>query len=403
MDKFFKSFGSYYKDAQFDDFSFWAFPICTLIFIWLLTTLGVKIFSKRKKLKTVFVINRAWIISSLIAAGILIGLICFWWSRNFFAQHPYQLALLISLTIAMLIPVISLFNLRSYYTPEGIKEITDQPKTAHQLNSVIVLAKKAFTANKFYFFIPLLGFLLLFLYFYKGTNLITLVYDNSASMQGTNAIDALSETFSNLEPNNEIILTTLEGYLESDYNNQVDKKTIKDIQLVSKYSTLKGGNVVAFSNPTDARNGLSQISNDCNGSPICEALWKTFLFIQETKPNQTFDKKLLIVITDGADNIDNSLALGKFLFDDEKFSEFYPSENTFVIDYSNGTSTAFLQRCTSAGCEVYPAENSKQAYLDALDNALQSFKNNWFLIFWTAIIFALFTIIALLIQPKKIV
>jgi len=381
---------------------FWAFPICTLIFIWLLTTLGVKIFSKRKKLKTVFVINRAWIISSLIAAGILIGLICFWWSRNFFAQHPYQLALLISLTIAMLIPVFSLFNLRSYYTPECIKEITDQPKTAHQLNSVIVLTKKAFTTNKFYSFIPLLGFLLLFLYFYKSTNLITLVYDNSASMQETNAIDALSETFSNLEPNNEIILTTLEGYLKTDQAS-IEKTNVKDIMLVGKSSNLRGGNVVAFTNPTDARNGLSQISNECNGSPICEALWKTYLFVQETKPNQTFDKKLLIVITDGADNIDATLASGKFLFDDEKFSELYPSENTFIIDYSNGTSTSFIQRCASAGCDIYPAENNKQAYLDALDNALQSFKNNWFLIYWTIIIFSLFTIIALLIQPKKIV
>lgn len=402
MTEFLKSFSTYCKEAEFSSIMFWAFPICTLLFIWLLTTIGVKIFSKRKKLKTVFVINRAWIISSLIAAGILIGLICFWWSRNFFAQHPYQLALLISITIAMLIPVFSLFNLRSYYTPEGIKEITDQPKTAHQLTDVIVLTKKAFTTNKFYFFIPLLGFLLLFLYFYKGTNLITLVYDNSASMQETTAIEALSETFSNLEPNNEIVLTTLDGYQLTDVTPAV-KQTMNEIMAESKYSNLRGGNVVAFTNPTDARSGLSQISKDCNGSPVSEALWKTFLFVQQTKPNQTFDKKLLIVITDGADNIDATLASGKFLFDDEKFSEFYPSENTFVIDYSNGTSTSFLQRCTSAGCDIYPAENNKQAYLDALDNALQSFKNNWFLIYWTAIIFSLFTIIALLIQPKKIV
>jgi len=402
MTEFIKSFSTYCNEAEFSSIWFWAFPFGTLILIWLLTTVGVKIFSKRKNLKTVFVINRAWIISAFIVAGILIGLICFWWSRNFFSQHSYQLALLISLTIVMLIPIFSLFNLRSYYTPEGIKEITDQPKTAHQLDSVIILTKKAFTRNKFYFFIPVLGFLFLLFYFNKGTNLITLVYDNSASMQETTAIDALSETFSNLEPNNEIVLTTLEGYPDPVQSSLV-KEDLKQIMAVSKSSNLTEGNVVAFSNPTDAINGLSQISNECNGSPICEALWKTYLFVQETKPNQTFDKKLLIVITDGADNIDATLASGKFLFDDEKFSEFYPSENTFVIDYSNGTSTSFLQRCTSAGCDIYPAENNKQAYLDALDNALQSFKNNWFLIYWTAIIFSLFTIIALLIQPKKIV
>jgi len=148
----------------------------------------------------------------------------------------------------------------------------------------------------------------------------------------------------------------------------------------------------------------NQISNQCYGSPICEAIWKTYLFINETKPNETYDKKLLIVITDGADNLlAESLSIGKFFFDDETFAEHFPADNVFVIDYSNGQSNPFMQRASSAGCDIYPAENNKQAYLDALDNALQSFKNNWFLIYWTVIIFSVFTIIALLIQPKKIV
>ena len=303
----------------------------------------------------------------------------------------------------MLIPVLSLFNLRSYYTTEGLKEITDQPKTEHQLNSVIVHTKKAFTNNKFYFFIPILGFLLLFLYFSKGANLITLVYDNSESMQQTSAIDAISETFANLEENNEITLTTIEGYEQTDVSPVV-KKTMNEIMATNKSSSLKAGNVVAFTNPIDASKGLTQISNQCYGSPICEAIWKTYLFLNETKLNQTFNKKLMIIVTDGSDNLlAESLSSGKFFFNDEKFEEYFPAENVFVIDYSNGQSTPFMQRASNAGCDIYPAENNKQAYLDALDNALQSFKNNWFLIYWTAIIFSLCTIIAILIQPKKIV
>lgn len=403
MTDFFKSFSIFCKEAEYSSIMFWAFPICALLFIWLLTTISVKIFSKRKKLKTVFIIHRAWIINSLIAAGILIGLICFWWSRNYFSKHHYQLSLLISLTIAMLIPVFAIVNLRSYYSPEGIKEITDQPKTAHQLNAVIVLTKKAFTTNKFYFIIPLLGFLLLFFYLYKGTNLISLVYDNSESMQQTTAIDALSETFDNLDKNNEVILTTIEGYQETD-QPPVVKTSMKEIMSVSKISNLKGGNVVAFATPADAKNGLTQISNICYGSPISESIWKTYLYIKQTKGNQEFSKKLLIVMTDGADNLlAESLKSGNFFFNDEDFAEYFPSENVFIIDYSQGASTPFMQRCMDSGCDVYPAENNKQAYLDALDNALQSFKNNWFLIYWTILIYILFTTIALLIAPKKIV
>jgi hypothetical protein len=401
MSDFIKSFSIYCKEAQFESISFWVFPICTITIIWLFTTVGLKIFPKRRKLRVVFVANRAWMISSLIVGGIIIGLICFWWSNNYFSQNPLQLSLLISLTIAMLIPVICLLNLRNYYTQEGIKEITDQPKTKNQLEASITFTKRAFSTNKFYFLISTIGFLFLLFYLNKGANLISVVYDNSGSMTQTNAIDALSETFDNLQDNNEITLTTLEGFTSP--NDPAGRSSMKDLMLVSKSSAVKGGNVVSFNNPMEAKNGLSQASNPCNGSPICEGIWKTYLFIKETKTNQTYKNKLLIVVTDGMDNIDESLKSGKFFFDDEGFVEFFPADNVFIIDYSGGTSSTFMQRCQTAGCDIYPAENNKQAYLDALDNALQSFKNNWFLIYWTIIIFLLFTILGLLIQPKKIV
>lgn len=402
MSDFIKSFGTYCKEAQFDSVSFWAIPLCTLVFIWLVTTIGLKIFTKRKKLKTIFIINRAWIISSLLAAFVLIALICYWWSANYFAQHPYQLSLLIALIIAMLIPILSIINIRSYYSPEGIKEIADQPKTAHQVDDVITLAKKAFIANKIYFIIPLFGFLLLLFYFNKSTNLISLVFDNSGSMTQTDAITALEETFDKLDENNEIVLTTLNGINYQPNNNA--KTSITELLQVKKSGNLFAGNVTAFQNPKEAKTAISQITGfDCC-SPISESIWKSFLFIKETKANESYSNKLLIVVTDGVDNyIDESLKSGKFFFDDDSFQEYFPPENVFIIDYSEGASTNFMQRFTSAGCDIYPAENNKQDYLDALDNVLQSFKNNWFMIYWTALIFSTFTIIGLLIPPKKII
>lgn len=304
MNDFIKSFSNYCKTAQFESITFWAFPLCTLVFIWLITTVGLKIFSKRKKMKTVFLVNRAWMISSLIAAAILIGTICFCWSKNYFSQHPWQLSLLISLIVSMLIPVYCLFNLRNYYTREDIKELMNQPKTKNQLEAAITFAKRAFSTNKFYFLIPLLGFSLLLFYLYKGTNLISLVYDNSGSMTQTDAIEAVSETFDNLDDNNEITLTTLEGFAAPD--DPTGKPSIKDLISVSKYSALKGGNVVSFNNPMEAKSGLSQASNPCLGSPICESIWKTYLFIKETKVNETYKNKILIILTDGMDNIDKS-------------------------------------------------------------------------------------------------
>ena len=401
MYDFIKSFSSYCKEAQFDSFSFWAFPLFTLILIWLLTTIGLKIFTKRKKLKTIFIINRAWIISSLIAASILICLICFWWSKNHFSQHPFQLSLLISLTIAMLIPVLCLLNLRSYYTQDDIKEITDQPKTVKQLESTITFTKRAFRSNKLYFIIPVFGFLFLLFYLNKGINLISLVFDNSGSMTQTSAIDALSETFDKLQDNNEIILTTLNG---PNYKPNSNAKTsIIELMKTNKSSTLNAGNILSFTNPLEAKNAINQITGFECCSPIGESIWKTYLYIKENKTNETYKNKLLIVITDGLDNyLEESLKTSRFFFDDPGFAEYFQPENVFIIDYSHSSTCAFMQRCESAGCDIYTAENNKQDYLDALDNALQSFKNNWYLIYWSIFIFSLFSLIGLLINPKKI-
>jgi len=53
MEDLLRSFGYYIKAAEINSFEFWIYPIGTLVFIWLLTLIGLKILSKGKKLKTV--------------------------------------------------------------------------------------------------------------------------------------------------------------------------------------------------------------------------------------------------------------------------------------------------------------------------------------------------------------
>lgn len=402
FETFIDSLGVYWRLAPIDTIAFWSFPIGTILFIWIVTTIGVKIFPrKRTKLTKTAVIIRWWIISSNIAALILISLICFWWCRNHFAQEPLQLSLLISLVLAMLFSVVSLFQLRSFYSQEGIKELTDQPKTMNQLGYTIVFLKQVFTKTKAIFLVPILGFLFLTFFFYKGTNLIAVVYDNSTSMTELSAVNALSETFQNLEENNEIILTTL-GESGSNVPENT-KEALADIMSVKQSDNLKRGIVRAYDNPQQAIEGLSQIANDCPDSPISEAIWKTNLYVQETKGDDIYANRLLIVISDGGDNISASLDASGFYYDDDKFSATFPEDKVFVIDYSGGNSNPLFNKFENAGCDIYPADNSKQDYLYALDNALGSFKNNWYLIYWTAFVTLIFSLIVIIVQPKKIV
>jgi hypothetical protein len=400
MEDLLRSFGYYIKAAEINSFEFWIYPIGTLVFIWLLTLIGLKILSKGKKLKTVFIIHNFWICNSILIGTIIIGLICYRWSINYFSYRPIQLSLLLSLFIALLIPLISLFSLRRFFTNEDLKEIASQPKTQNQLEETITHSKKIFKKTKLLYLVLLIGFIFLLFSLQKGKNLISIVFDNSGSMERKNAIEALSETFDNLDKNNEIILTTLDGLGE---NSSGAKSSLNEILGIDDYNKLQGGNVVSFTDPISAKNGLNQITNQCWGSPICESIWKSFLFIKDVKANNSYNNRLLIIITDGDDNIGNTILINKFFFDDETFVSIFPTEKVFLIDYSDGKTNPLLQRFSDSGCESYIVTNNKLDYNEALDSALKSFKNNWYLIYWVIIITVLMSIIALLVEPKKII
>ncbi|MBW6490451.1 MAG: hypothetical protein K0B15_04560 [Lentimicrobium sp.] len=401
MEELFKAFGTYIKMAEFNSLEFWIYPLGNIFVIWLLTTLGLKIIPQRKnKLKTVFRIHNFWICSALILATAIISLICFWWATNYFAEKPLQLALLISLFLALLVPIITLLNLRSYFTTEDIKEIAEQPKTPTQFEATLTETKKAFRKKKFCYFILLAGFLFLLFSLNTGSNLISIVFDNSGSMESNNSIEALSETFDNLSKNNEIVLTTLEGL---GANSTGGKNSMSEILSTKNYSQLQAGNVVYFTDPVSAKSGLNQITNQVWGSPISESIWKSYLFVKTNLANNSYKNKVLIVITDGDDNVGNSIPKSKFFFDDDEFATYFTPDRTFIIDYSYGATNPFLQKFQDAGCETFVVTNTKQDYLDALGTTLNSFKNNRFIIIWVIIIASFLTLIALLIEPKKIV
>jgi len=403
MEELFKAFGEYIKVAEFNSFEFWIYPIGTLLLIWLLTTIGLKIIPKGKsKLKTVFRIHKFWIVNSLLIATIIIGLLCFWWATNYFAENenPIQLSLLISLFIALIIPIIIFSALRGFFTNEDIKEIAQQPKTPIQQEGTITSTKKSYRRIKYFYFVLLIGFLFLLFALNSGKNIISIVFDNSGSMESKNSIDALSETFDNLGKNNEILLTTLEGLGEGSSGG---KNTINEIFAIKNYSQLQAGNVIHYTDPISAKGGLNQITNQVWGSPICESIWKSYLYAKTTLVNENYKNKVLIVITDGDDNVGNSIPSSKFFFDDEEFAGYYNPEKTFIIDYSDGATNPFLQKFQDADCETFIVTNTKQDYLDALDATLNSFKNNWYLVIWVIIITSILTLIALLIEPKKIV
>lgn len=402
MNEFLDSIVNFYLKASFGSLAFWAFPLLTLLGIWLLATVGLKIGRRKRKLKSVFKIHRSLMVSSLFVSGVLISLLCYWWATNYFAEHPYEFALLFSLLLALLVPIFVQFSLRSHYRNDGLKELVNQPKTDRQFVRAITFTKKAFGKNKIYYVLPLLGFIFLLFYLYKGTNLIAIVYDNSTSMDDRTASEALNETFDQLEENNQIVFATLNAN-QGGIGQDTAKADINQIMAARTTTDLVAGTVIAFNNPEEAVGNLGLADNSSPASPISESIWKTWLFIKETKAEQPYRNKLLVVITDGGDNVGASLANGKFFFDDEAFAEYFNPDNVFITDFSQGASSPLIQRFQNAGCDVFPVENRKQDYLDALDHSLSAFKNDWNLVYWTLLITGLLAAIGLLVPPKKVI
>ncbi len=401
MSEFLRSFSHYVETAQFNTMVFWLFPLITLLSIWLFTTIGLKLVARKRKLTTVFIIHRAWIVSALLVAMVWVGMICYWWATSWFAEHPWQLTLLFSLFIALLVPVVVLYRLRNHYSRDGLKALAPFAITPFQFDQRMVFTRRAFGKNKWYYLIPLLGFTMLLFALYKGQNMIAIVYDNSQSMEKTAAIDALAETFNSLQENNEIILTTLEGYVFEEL--ETTSYSLAQVMDKSNSDDLKGGQVTLYNTPQLALDGVHQITNECIGSPIGEAIWKTYLFLEETKSDQPYSNQLLIALTDGQDSFLESPNAGEFFFDHEGFNIRFPVENVYMIDYSEAAPAPLMQRFQDAGAEVFAAENNKAAYLDAFDNALQTFKGNGFLVYWTLLIVVVHTLVGLLISPKKII
>jgi hypothetical protein len=397
---FFQNFWQYSKEANI----LWSVltPIITLAAIWLLAFIGLKLFAKTGRLRTVFMIHRALIVSSLLVAMVLVAIICYCWTKNIIAELHLELAFIISLFFAFIVPIVSLILLRGYWERTKVNEIIDQPVSSVQAQNNIPFINKAFNNTKIWYFLPFIGFLFLLFSLNSGKNIISIVYDNSISMDGSNAISALTQTFGKLDINNEIIFTNLNNR-NADLSNC--KRNIKDILAIKQSNKIKVGSCIPYNTPEEAKLSFQSTLSDAEGSPICEVTWKMWLFTKENnKVNNDYKNKLLIIITDGDDLLvkEDLQQNNIFLFDDTEFADFYIPENTHIVDYSTDGNSIVIEKFRNYGATVYPAVTSVDDYLSALDDALLSFQKNIYLIVWTIVICVLGAIIGIVIMPKKI-
>ena len=398
---FFKDFLQYCINAKSSLGYCILVPLAALAAIWFFTFVAVRIFDRKEKFTTVFMIHRYLVIISTFVAAALISIICYCWSKNIFAENKAELAYIIALFITFFIPIVSLAMLRSYWSKQKLNNIIGQPVSPDRARKNIRVVNKAFNRIKRFFLLPFVGFLFLLFALNSGKNLISIVFDNSPSMDFNAAVNALSLTFDKLNENNEIIFTNL--------NNKTadadSPKSFRDILSTNQSQRIRVGANYAYNNPKEAGQNFKSTLQVAEGSPICEVIWKMWLFTKETKANNKYKNKLLIIITDGDENwveLNSLLQSAQFFYENVEFAEFYTPENTHIVDYSPNGNGIVIKKFEDNGAVVYPAVSSTNDYLDALDDALLTFQSSIFLIVWTIAICVLFTLIGLCITPKKI-
>jgi hypothetical protein len=304
---FYSTLTGYFKVQPDWDITLYISLLNVVIVVILIIAIS-KIFFRNEK-KSLFVVKQLSIYFSLVISITLLIFFSVFYTvyESYIYIHNLQ-SVLILLCIFQIIILISIWN-------KTIKQIRSNnplflglklgPNKLHDDNLYLV---RYFNNKKMFFIVILIPFLLIFLK--PGEKyLYSIVFDNSGSMdvQNTNALKALSEIIDNLKDNSSFVISSIPFC--SGENDCIKiimniKKNMKSITAVNDTGSLVS-NTVVFNNKSELKNYLlsNEIEITSASSPIYECMWDNFSKSLELNVESTFDKKRLIVLTDGMDNL----------------------------------------------------------------------------------------------------
>ena len=246
-----------------------------------------------------------------------------------------------------------------------------------QQNNLVLSLTSSLKKRKIYFIIVFLPFLLLLLR-PPNFNLYSIVFDNSGSMdvQNENAKIALNSIINNLNDNSNYIISQIpfckgeNGCLE--YVGSVKKDLNSIVQV--------GGNeqLVSTTNFFENKNEFSDYINSSSlsiteaSSPIYECIWDNFRKSVKLNNEHAYNKRSLIVLTDGADNLYAPVeykftaptsCISNYSFNKTNLSDFY--DNIKFISYTGSDKGGIFNTCGQI--EVLNGEN-----LDELTKSITS-------------------------------
>ena len=410
LGNFFKEFKSYVVDP--DSSTKIYLIILPIIGIYLLSLILPKFKFISKNKNTAFKVYKSYFISSLLVSTILFCLAIYAWVINFkgYFEESYRFVFLLSLFVTFLFAIIKYMELGELYKRNNLKNITIQPITHIGENQKYLSLKKDFEKFKLWLFLPAIGFLLLFL-FHKKHTLVSIVIDASGSMSEILATGkkGLIETFSEVDyKTTDFIISVTPKQGGDDKCNYTTFSSILEVTDPNKIC-IEGPKVFHDESPNDFIDNVTVYKG--SSGYILHSIWQNYLRSKQIAEDTTYDEKIMLVASDFIEVYDESFKAESYylpsFFDssicDEKygFSDFY-NENAFLInlDDKRGTFVTKFEECyPNSIYDGYDAE----IYISAIKEIFTDIKpKTWYFIMWLATFYIIFSLIIIIINPKKL-
>lgn len=396
----------YFTQSSYNDPGFWIYPAGALALVYVLAVLLIKQRNAASPNSRMLHILSNLVLAGVITSAITGGLGLFFWATGRYQAEPLQLSHLLSLALALGVSVWALSSLAGQQTQEDFKNLVEQPKTQFERDRSVKLVRNSYSKLKtFAWLIPLAAALaLLPLFYQQKEKLLCFVIDNSFSMEQPLQMgkNALSRTIQQFKEDTHVTLS---------YFDNREVVTSLGQLLATQSSSGLAGTVISFeADRTSALNQVQAIPIAGKGSPICELIWKTYLFAKDASVERNYDEKYLVLITDCVENVISDEDLTGFLCDSPEFEEFFQSANVRVVQledrnftHPNGQNLdsggKLLDKAQACGYTIL--DGSLSSYDESIDTIANEVTNDYVFPIWVVILYVLYALILLALNQRQ--
>ncbi|MFA0960222.1 hypothetical protein AB9P05_00290 [Roseivirga sp. BDSF3-8] len=387
---------SYFRHFVQSNFQALWVVLAALAGIYLLTVLLSRIGSPERPYTREHHIRRSSLIASVTVIGLLIAIFSYLWAdTDFYVRQPVHFTHWLALVVCMVITIIVLAGMRTRYYRGRISSLVTPAFTPGEGRRFGRNARSLFQKSKLWIIAPAAGFLLLLFALHKPDYLVAVLIDNSTSMETNieNGKLALGETITDLDDNTDVIIS----WFTDSSGTSVPKTTAAQIQAVSDARQLNGRHAF-FEDHNQAIQYLESIELTAK-TPLYETIQSQFLFAQNQTMNREYSRRILIIVTDGAESYMDTREVENMLCADESFDLFW--DDIGIMNLGGDLNWDFFDMAMNV-CNYYVEQDATylSSYQSGVQEMIREILKKWYFPVFLAITYIVWAVVCLLIRPK---